>query len=259
MNGKPDVEIDLKQCIGCNKCVEDCPEKNIYLEKKKARIKKAVCLKCGHCVAICPQNAVSIPEYDADEIIPVTKEDKLDPDRLLKVIQAGRSIRSFKDKPIEIEKIKQIIEAGRYTATASNSQDVSYVVITKKNKELEQEAVKLMRNLQKPLGMIIPIVRTVTVDDNFFFKKAPAVIVILSRNKVDGALAASNMELMAEALGLGTFYSGFFSAAVNISSKLRKLLNLKRGQKVVTTLVLGYSDVTYQRTAPRKKASVKYE
>ncbi|WP_023973807.1 nitroreductase family protein [Clostridium beijerinckii] len=259
MNTKPDVKIDIEKCVGCGKCIKDCPEYNIVMENKKAKINKTTCLKCGHCIAICPRNAITIPEYNSKEILPVSIEDKLNSDQLLKVIKSGRSVRQFKDIPVEIEKIQQIIEAGRYTATASNAQDVSYIVITEKNNEIEREALKLLRILKRPLGIFISILRSITIDDNFFFKRAPAVIVIISNNKVNGSLAASNMELMAEALGFGTFYSGFFTAVVNKSLKIRRLLNMKKSQKAVTTLVIGYPDVTYLRTVPRKKAIVQFE
>jgi ferredoxin len=259
LNQLSDVKIDNEKCVGCGSCIKDCPEYNIEMANKKAKVKKNACLKCGHCVAICPTNAINIPEYDAQEILPISEEDFLNPDKLLKVIKSGRSIRQFKDIPVEKEKLQQIIEAGRYTATASNAQDVSYIVITKKNKELENEALKVLRFLVKPVGIFLPILRSITIDDDFFFKGAPAVIVIISKNKVNGALAAANMELMAEALGFGTFYSGFFSAAVNLSSKLRSLLHMKKGQKVVTTLVMGYPNVKYLRTVPRKKVVVHFE
>ena len=95
------------------------------------------------------------------------------------------------------------------------------------------------------------------IDDHFFFKKAPVVILILSQDKVDGALAASNMELMAEACDLGVLYSGFFTIVANISRTLRRKLDLKRKDRVVTTLVLGYPNVTYHRTAQRETASVR--
>ena len=59
--------------------------------------------------------------------------------------------------------------------------------------------------------------RRTTIDDHFFFKKAPAAIVVVSRDKIDGALAAANMALMAEACGLGVLYSGFFCMAAGLS------------------------------------------
>ena len=40
-----------------------------------------------------------------------------------------------------------------------------------------------------------------------------AVIIVTANSEVNGALASSNMELMTNALGLGTFFSGFFVRA----------------------------------------------
>lgn len=80
---------------------------------------------------------------------------------------------------------------------------------------------------------------------------------VLSPDKVNGALAAANMALMAEANGLGVLYSGFFSMAANQSLSLRRKLALKHGDKVVTTLVLGYAKVNYRRTTPKETAVVK--
>ena len=39
----------------------------LAIEDGKAVYKKE-CIHCGHCVAICPVNAVSIPEYDMEEV-----------------------------------------------------------------------------------------------------------------------------------------------------------------------------------------------
>ena len=40
--------------------------------------------------------------------------------------------------------------------------------------------------------------------------------------------------------------------------KLRKSLNLKHNDYVVTTLVLGYPDVRYRRTAQKERANVRF-
>jgi hypothetical protein len=67
------------------------------------------------------------------------------------------------------------------------------------------------------------------------------------------------MELMAQSLGLGVFYSGFFSLVTRLSPKLRKRLGIRRGEKAITTLVLGYPAVNYQRTAQRESAEVLFD
>lgn len=46
-------------------------------------------------------------------------------------------------------------------------------------------------------------------NDKLFFN-APALILAVSDSTVNASLASSNMELMTNALGLGTFFSGFF-------------------------------------------------
>jgi hypothetical protein len=76
---------------------------------------------------------------------------------------------------------------------------------------------------------------------------------------VDGALAASSMELMAQSLELGVFYSGFFTMITRLSPKMRKRLGIHAGERAVTTLVLGYPAVRYRRTAQREPADVLYD
>ena len=95
------------------------------------------------------------------------------------------------------------------------------------------------------------------ITDDFFFFGAPAAIILMSDNKIDAGLAAANMTLVAEANGLGTLYSGFFTIAVNKFSKLRKALKLSKKEKAAITIVLGYPDVKYHRTALREKARVR--
>ena len=65
------------------------------------------------------------------------------------------------------------------------------------------------------------------------------------------------MEIMAESLGLGVLYSGFFVICSKMSRKLKKLLELEKGYEVVTCMVIGYPDVKYQRIVPREDLKVK--
>ena len=82
-------------------------------------------------------------------------------------------------------------------------------------------------------------------------------IIVSGKDDVNAALASSYMEIMAESLGLGVLYSGFFRVCAGISGKLRKLLELSKGHKVVTCMVIGYPSVKYQRIVPRKDLQMK--
>ena len=91
--------------------------------------------------------------------------------------------------------------------------------------------------------------------DKLFFN-APAIIVVVANSDVSGALASSNMELMTNTLGLGTFFSGFFVRAAMGNKKIMDFLEVKEGKQIVTCMIIGYPNVKYLRTVPRKKAEV---
>lgn len=251
------IQVDLAKCIGCGMCRKDCPADNISITDKKAVIKSQVCIKCGHCVAVCPKAAVSMTGF-LEPAVEINKAVILEPQQLMDALRTRRSIRQFKKRPLAPEVIARIIEAGRLTPSAKNAQDVSYIVLKDNIERYEKMAVKLFKRLLPLARLVSSMAKNKEIDDHFFFHEAPAVIMIVSGDKISGALAASNMALMAEANGLGVLYSGFFTMAANMSLSLRRSLNLNRKNKVVETLVLGYPDVRYHRTVQKEAAKVRF-
>lgn len=251
------VIIDRNKCIGCGLCAKICVAHNIAIDHKKAKVLSDACILCGQCTAVCPKEAVTISGYDTAQIRE-NKNIRLNPEDVLQVIRFRRSIRKFEQKEIPREVIRQILEAGRYTHTAKNMQDVSFVVLDKEKKRLEKMAVALFRKIKPAAGLLLPVAKNMQIDDAFFFFHAPIVIVILAKNATNGILAAQNMEFVAEANGLGVLYSGFFTKAANASHKIKKALKVPKGKQVAMTLVLGYPKVKFLRSAPRKKLDVRY-
>ena len=250
------IDIDDDKCIVCSKCIDDCPNSYLYLEDEKIHTHQKGCMECGHCYAICPQGAITMTNYDsADEEVVLMSE--INPETLLNAMKSRRTIRQFKQDHIEDEKIEKILEAGRYSPTGANRQMVSYTILGSKQKEAEEICLSLFRKGKKFGSAFAGYLKRIEIDDDFFFKGAPLVIVVASKSTVDGGLASSYMEIMAESLGLGVLYSGFFVMCCKMSRKLKKLLELEKGYDVVTCMVIGYPDVKYQRIAPRKDLKVK--
>lgn len=254
--GEHIIRVDGKTCVGCGMCVKDCPQNNIIVADKKADVRGQDCMKCGHCAAICPRGAVSITGFE-EPPLEIEKPNLLDPKQLLGAIQTRRTVRQFTSQPVEDEIVRQIIEAGRWTPSAKNAQDVSYLVLKDGMERCEKIAVGLFRKLLPVAKLEEKGIKYAEVDDSFFFKKASTVIVVVSKDKINAALAASNMELMAQAHGLGVLYSGLFAMAARYSGKLRRAMGLRRGERVVTALVLGYPAVNYRRTAQKDAAVVR--
>ena len=268
------ITINQEKCNGCGLCAKDCFSKNIEIMDGKAIVKNAACLKCGHCIAVCPHNTVTIDEYNMSDVKEYDRNTfAIESEHLLHFIQFSRSVRQFSKKPIEVEKLLKIIEAGRFTATGGNRQNTSYVVVRENIPQLRRLALERLNDiaqavllqLQKDPSLVSYAKRWIGMyesekeqpgkNDGLFFN-APVVLLIVADSTVDAALAASNMKLMTAAQGLGTFYSGFFVRSAQGNSKISNLLGLADSKEVKVCMVLGYPDITYLRTVPRKSAEI---
>lgn len=250
------INVDKNKCVGCSLCVKDCPNGHLYIEDKRAKTHESGCIECGHCYAICPSNAIEMRKYDTNDSEPVVSMTEFDSKKLLRAMKSRRTIRQYKDMPVEQEKIDSILEAGRYCPTAANSQNVTYTILEKNQRAIENKCIVIFRRALKILSPFIKIAENIEVDDDFFFKKAPLVIIVSSKSNINGGLASSYMELMAESLGLGVLFSGFFCVCYKLSPKIRKMVNLPKGEKIISCMVIGYPSVKYQRTVPRKPLKV---
>lgn len=249
------IIIDTNKCIGCGLCQSDCVAFDIKIQNGKAAALNKSCIQCGHCEAICPQAAITITDFH-DEI-EEKEQVRLDPDTYLASIQTRRTIRQFKEEAIPQEIVDKILEAGRLAPTGGNAQSTSFILLDSKKEICEEIAVNMFRKGIKIGKKLISFLSNMEIDDSFFFKKAPIVLVIMGNDKVSASLAAQNMATMAEAYGYGVLFSGFFTTCVNLNKKIRKELQLSRKEKAVTTLVIGRPAVKYYRTVHRKDLKIK--
>lgn len=259
------IEINKEACIGCGACVKDCPGRALELKDKKAEyIRK--CIQCGHCVAVCPVNAVSIPDYDMAEVEEFDRDTfVLDPDVYLHAVKFRRSIRQFKNMPVEREKLERVLNAGRYTATAKNEQGCKFTLIQEELPEFKELFWKELPGIIEALEEESPLYARVFRSfyrkyqedpsaDNFFFD-TPSFLVITAKNVLDAGLAAANIENMAVAEGMGALYSGYTRAVIEASKNIREWLGIG-SRTVACCMLIGYPAVTYKRTAPRKQGNI---
>lgn len=55
------LNLSVKKCIGCGRCIEVCPHGVFSVTDKGVQIKdKDSCMECGACAKNCPVNAISV-------------------------------------------------------------------------------------------------------------------------------------------------------------------------------------------------------
>jgi nitroreductase len=148
-----------------------------------------------------------------------------------------RSIRKFKSKPVEPEKLDLILRAGTRAATAGNLQHYSLIVVDDDEKKRALENDLAFEN-----STMIVAVDTYRLkrwfelnDAPFYFNQACNLFI----GFWDAIVALQNVVIAAESLGLGTVYLGEV-----LSKDLRQILGTPEYVFPAGLAVVGYPDET---------------
>ena len=165
---------------------------------------------------------------------------------VIEALEQRRSCRKFSDKPVEGEKVKQIVEAGLYAASGMGRQATHLVVVTNPD-----DVAQLSRMNAAIMG---------AEGDPFYGAKT--VIVVLTDPAVstcveDGALVMGNLMNAAHALGVGSCW--IHRAHEEFDSDEGKALLAKWGVegewRGVGHCILGYADEGGEKPAAEREAS----
>src|SRR4030042_3350381 len=124
------LTIDKDTCTKCGICATQC---NMIIFKEGSYPRQMpgtdeFCMRCGHCVAVCPTGSLTHKEMLAEQTPLVEKSLDVSFKQCAQLIKSRRSIRNFQDKAVPKEEIERIIDVARYAPTATNSQDVRWLV-----------------------------------------------------------------------------------------------------------------------------------
>jgi nitroreductase len=140
--------------------------------------------------------------------------------------RARYSVRSFKQTPIEEEKLKLILEAGRVAPTACNNQPQKIYV--GKSREARQKLASVC-----PCTFDAPVILVVCYDRNRDWKNKlqPG----YESGETDAAIVCTHMMLQAFELGIGSCWVGYFNA-----NDVAGALELPQNLTVSALLPIGY-------------------
>lgn len=149
---------------------------------------------------------------------------------VLSAIRDRRSIRKYSSKPVEQEKLEQVLEAARLSPSAANAQNWKFIVVT--NKSII-EKLKVAAGNQEFVGQAPAIIVAVGTE--------PSAVMLCGqyRYTVDLSIAVSYLILEAHELGLGTCWLGKFD-----ENAVKEILGIPKKVRVVAITPLGYPDET---------------
>ncbi len=157
------------------------------------------------------------------------------------LITIRQSVRKYQDRPVENEKIAQLIEAVRLAPSASNSQPWKLIIVNEsglKDKVARATFSKLVSfNKFAPQA---PVLAVLTIE------KPKVITQIGGRLKdrefplIDIGIAAAHFCLQAAELGLGTCMLGWFDEAA-----VKKLLHIPEKTRIGLVIALGYAAAGY--------------
>ncbi|PKN52498.1 MAG: nitroreductase [Deltaproteobacteria bacterium HGW-Deltaproteobacteria-13] len=280
------IEKNEDKCSECMLCVRDCVM-GVWrvVDGKSTPEDIDLCNCCSHCIAVCPCDAIS-HDHLKKEQISVVNRINLNPDVYRDIVSSRRSTRQFKNQPVPREMIERILDLARYAPTASNNQNVGYIVITDK-RLIEETAGKifglgkfLYNKTKNGIGRLLVNMtglvnnRYLKVMDyaqeqntqngrDFILHNAPVLILIHAPKRTAFAsdncnIAATTIINYAHALGLGTCYIGFMTMALQYSGKLRKKLGVPENRRIYASLVMGYPAYRYANTVSKKNPEVQW-
>lgn len=147
-------------------------------------------------------------------------------------ILTRRSIRKYKDKPVEWDKVVNILEAGRVAPSAGNLMNIKFIVIKDEEirKKLAEAALGQKWMIKAPIHIVVCSEPEKT--KRFYGIRGERLYTIQ-----DCAAAIENMLLTAHSLGLGACWVGAYE-----EDMVRRIINLPEQAATHAIITIGYAD-----------------
>lgn len=282
------LDVNQDTCIKCGKCVRVCPS-GIFTQPEKGGsiglVHIGSCIVCGHCVDVCPTDSVLHSDFTPEKVHTIDYSRMPTPEQMMLLIKSRRSNRSLTSKPVPKEMLEQIVEAAHCAPTATNSQMLSFTVVTDPRKlrlvsdytigvftslakRLLNPVVKcILKPFMKDVYKYVPAFQRMKEEyeagNDPILRKATALLIIhvpksYRFGSEDANLAYQNASLMAQSLGVSQIYMGFVLTAIRQEGKDTLARQLGIDGKIQAVMALGLPAFKYPKYTDRKDISVKY-
>ena len=285
--------VNPETCRGDGICAEVCPENVLQIVDGTAATvpdRAEACIECGQCVAVCPTDSLQMPQFPAEEFADLVRQ-PLDYDRFFDFLRLRRSVRAFKDRPVERELTEKILAAAATAPMSFPPHSTGVVVVESREerdfllRELVKDYASMLKAFSNPLGRTM--IRLAAGAERYRMLKEYIVEIARYNNEAfhrDGAdrymynapllllfhgsrqamsyeenahLVCHHAMLAALSLGLGTTIIGLIPPIVDRSKVLRGRYGIPRHHSVITSLIVGHPKYKYKKSIRRDLAGVR--
>jgi len=275
------VVVDVEKCAGCGTCVKICHEHCMSLVDKKVSIDYRACSTCTQCIAICAEKALSWDgaepiDFDPSLLPSVTQVEELFAER--------RTVRTFTSDPVDRKLIQDIVSWGAYAPTHNHNlrcfaiDDLNVIeAFDKASFRFSKWIYGLLfhprpirwllsiapRVIQEEFNKALPKLETVIGRGSGYASLPPVLICIVGDRRTPLSLESAqyglhNIALMAQVKGLGCRSLVGNQMIFNRDKNVRRLLGLKRSQKIFAVAGFGYPAVRFRNKVLGKSMSVRW-
>ncbi|MEG0775254.1 nitroreductase family protein [Clostridium sp.] len=169
---------------------------------------------------------------------------------MFEAIRLRRSIRKYTDRPVEDEKLIEVINSARLAPSGSNTQPWHFIIV--KSDSIKERLAKVSHNQEWMLTAPVFIVCVADIRSRIKEDIEISLNEISPEPEVkqvirDTSIAVEHLVLSAEILGLGTCWVAWFT-----QEDIRPILNIPNDKYVVSIITLGYPNES-PKSRPRKK------
>jgi len=286
--------VNPETCNGDGICADVCPGNVLEVVNDTAgSVEQRVesCIYCGQCVAVCPTESLRMPRLEMEDFQRL-KKPQFGYDEFYEFLRLRRSVRVFKDRPIERDVIEKVLEAAA-TAPMGFPPHTTEILVIESPEEREfllTELVKrydsMIKTFSNPVGRLMVRFSAGAEDFNMLEKHivesarfanelyrrdgtdrymygAPVLMIFHGSRwgmsyQQNAHLVCHHAMLAAVSLGLGTTILGVIPPIVDQSKALRERYAIPKDNRILTSLILGYPKYRYRQGVRRDLAGVTY-
>jgi nitroreductase len=157
-----------------------------------------------------------------------------------------RSVRDFEDKPVPLDRVKEILDDAVKAPSAGNRQPWKFIVVSNKafiKKISDSSRDVILKGIEKnPNSPMKKYEQTLRQKDYNAFYNAPCLVIMVGPEtptvRMDIALAACHFMMSATTRGLGTCWIA--QGAEVRDPELLAEIGVPEGHRIIAPIVLGY-------------------